>query len=331
MQEGAHEVKRRRWIALGIVLFVVASAVVVSVATGGIEVAFGTPKGWEEEVITGSGHQRIALIPVEGTISESSGGFWSDGFVFDDVLSQLQQALEDESVQAIVLRINSPGGEVVASDEIYRKIKELQEQGKPVVASMGGMAASGGYYIAAAADRILANPNTLTGSIGVIFTLPNYEGLADLLGYKETVIQSGSMKDMGNPLREMRPEEKEVFQTLVDETYQRFVDLVAAERGLPREKVLSIADGRIYSGQQAKELGLVDELGTLDDAFAAAKQLAGLEEAQVIRYVYPSMGWFDLTGGFFGRTPSSAVSDLKDLLPVSKGPRLMYLFQPSAP
>lgn len=322
--------KRRRWIALGIVLVLVAAAGTVQLAAGGLEWTFGPSKVWEEEVVTGKGRDRIALIPVEGTISESPGGLWSDTIDFEGILSQLQQAMEDDSVKAVILRINSPGGEVVASDEIYRAIKRVQEQGKPVVASMGGTAASGGYYIATAADWILANPNTLTGSIGVIFTLPNYEGVADLIGYKVNVIQSGAMKDMGNPWREMRPDEKEVFQKLVDETYGRFVDLVAKERGMPREKVLTLADGRIYTGQQAKDLGLVDELGTLDDAFAAAKRLAGLEEAQLIRYVYPSMGWFDLAGGLFGRA-REPLTDWKSLLPLPTEPRLMYLFQPGTP
>ncbi|MFO7262521.1 MAG: signal peptide peptidase SppA [Bacillota bacterium] len=322
--------KRRRWIALGIVLVLVAAAGAVQLAAGGLEWTFGPSKVWEEEVVTGKGRDRIALIPVEGTISESPGGLWSDTIDFEGILSQLQQAMEDDSVKAVILRINSPGGEVVASDEIYRAIKRVQEQGKPVVASMGGTAASGGYYIATAADWILANPNTLTGSIGVIFTLPNYEGVADLIGYKVNVIQSGAMKDMGNPWREMRPDEKEVFQKLVDETYGRFVDLVAKERGMPREKVLTLADGRIYTGQQAKDLGLVDELGTLDDAFAEAKRLAGLEEAQLIRYVYPSMGWFDLAGGLFGRA-REPLTDWKSLLPLPTEPRLMYLFQPSTP
>lgn len=322
--------KRRRWIALGIVLVLVAAAGTVQLAAGGLEWTFGPSKVWEEEVVTGKGRDRIALIPVEGTISESPGGLWSDTIDFEGILSQLQQAMEDDSVKAVILRINSPGGEVVASDEIYRAIKRVQEQGKPVVASMGGTAASGGYYIATAADWILANPNTLTGSIGVIFTLPNYEGVADLIGYKVNVIQSGAMKDMGNPWREMRPDEKEVFQKLVDETYGRFVDLVAKERGMSREKVLTLADGRIYTGQQAKDLGLVDELGTLDDAFAAAKRLAGLEEAQLIRYVYPSMGWFDLAGGLFGRA-REPLTDWKSLLPLPTEPRLMYLFQPSTP
>jgi len=322
--------KRRRWIALGIVLVLVAAAGTVQLAAGGLEWTFGPSKVWEEEVVTGKGRDRIALIPVEGTISESPGGLWSDTIDFEGILSQLQQAMEDDSVKAVILRINSPGGEVVASDEIYRAIKRVQEQGKPVVASMGGTAASGGYYIATAADWILANPNTLTGSIGVIFTLPNYEGVADLIGYKVNVIQSGAMKDMGNPWREMRPDEKEVFQKLVDETYGRFVDLVAKERGMPREKVLTLADGRIYTGQQAKDLGLVDELGTLDDAFAEAKRLAGLEEAQLIRYVYPSMGWFDLAGGLFGRA-REPLTDWKSLLPLPTEPRLMYLFQPSTP
>lgn len=322
--------KRRRWIALGIVLVLVAAAGAVQLAAGGLEWTFGPSKVWEEEVVTGKGRDRIALIPVEGTISESPGGLWSDTIDFEGILSQLQQAMEDDSVKAVILRINSPGGEVVASDEIYRAIKRVQEQGKPVVASMGGTAASGGYYIATAADWILANPNTLTGSIGVIFTLPNYEGVADLIGYKVNVIQSGAMKDMGNPWREMRPDEKEVFQKLVDETYGRFVDLVAKERGMPREKVLTLADGRIYTGQQAKDLGLVDELGTLDDAFAAAKRLAGLEEAQLIRYVYPSMGWFDLAGGLFGRA-REPLTDWKSLLPLPTEPRLMYLFQPGTP
>jgi len=322
--------KRRRWIALGIVLVLVAAAGAVQLAAGGLEWTFGPSKVWEEEVVTGKGRDRIALIPVEGTISESPGGLWSDTIDFEGILSQLQQAMEDDSVKAVILRINSPGGEVVASDEIYRAIKRVQEQGKPVVASMGGTAASGGYYIATAADWILANPNTLTGSIGVIFTLPNYEGVADLIGYKVNVIQSGAMKDMGNPWREMRPDEKEVFQKLVDETYGRFVDLVAKERGMPREKVLTLADGRIYTGQQAKDLGLVDELGTLDDAFAEAKRLAGLEEAQLIRYVYPSMGWFDLAGGLFGRA-REPLTDWKSLLPLPTEPRLMYLFQPGTP
>lgn len=322
--------KRRRWIALGIVLVLVAAAGTVQLAAGGLEWTFGPSKVWEEEVVTGKGRDRIALIPVEGTISESPGGLWSDTIDFEGILSQLQQAMEDDSVKAVILRINSPGGEVVASDEIYRAIKRVQEQGKPVVASMGGTAASGGYYIATAADWILANPNTLTGSIGVIFTLPNYEGVADLIGYKVNVIQSGAMKDMGNPWREMRPDEKEVFQKLVDETYGRFVDLVAKERGMSREKVLTLADGRIYTGQQAKDLGLVDELGTLDDAFAAAKRLAGLEEAQLIRYVYPSMGWFDLAGGLFGRA-REPLTDWKSLLPLPTEPRLMYLFQPGTP
>src|SRR5690606_24517553 len=177
----------------------VAAAGTVQLAAGGLEWTFGPSKVWEEEVVTGKGRDRIALIPVEGTISESPGGLWSDTIDFEGILSQLQQAMEDDSVKAVILRINSPGGEVVASDEIYRAIKRVQEQGKPVVASMGGTAASGGYYIATAADWILANPNTLTGSIGVIFTLPNYEGVADLIGYKVNVIQSGAMKDMGNP------------------------------------------------------------------------------------------------------------------------------------
>ncbi len=321
---------KRRWIALAIILVIVVAGVVVSVATGRLDMAFGSSRGWEEEVISGSGRDRVVLITLDGAITESSsGGLFSDGFVFDDLMSQLQQALEDVTVRAVVLRVNSPGGEVVASDEIYRKIKEIRENGKPVVVSMGAMAASGGYYIAVAGDKIYANPNTLTGSIGVIFSLPNYQKLADLIGYKETVIQSGKMKDMGNPLREMRPEEIDVFQTLVDETYQRFVDLIVEERGLPREEVLTIADGRIYSGQQAKDLGLVDELGTLEDAIEAAKELAGLEEAQVIRYIYPPLGLFDITGSLFGKSnPPSPLSGLEELLPFSQEPRLLYLFQP---
>lgn len=328
--KGERGVNKRRWIALAIIVVVVVAGIVASVATGGLDMAFGSSNGWEEEVISGSGHDRVAVITLDGAISESSaGGLLGDVIIFDDLMSQLQQALEDPAVRAVVLRVNSPGGEVVASDEIYRKIKEIQDNGKPVVVSMGTMAASGGYYVAAAANKIYANPNSLTGSIGVIFTLPNYQKLADLIGYKETVIQSGKMKDMGNPLREMRPDEKQVFQSLVDETYQRFVDLVAEERGLPREKVLTIADGRIYSGQQAKELGLVDELGTLEDAIEAAKELAGLEEALVIRYTYPPMSLLDFIGGFLGKpNHPSPLSSLEELLPFSQQPRLMYLFQP---
>ena len=227
----------------------------------------------------------VGLIRVQGVIlsGEPTSPF-PDGNAYSKVvIEQLRRAQSDSDVKAILLRINSPGGSVVGSDEIYQVLRDEIE--KPVVVSMGELAASGGYYIAAGADRIVANPATFTGSIGVILAVTNVEGLLDKVGVEVTIIKRGELKDELSPFREMTPEERAWWQGIIDQAYDQFVDVVVEGRGLPREKVLELADGRVYTGRQALELGLVDALGNLPDAIELAADLGGIEgKPRIIEY-----------------------------------------------
>jgi len=227
----------------------------------------------------------VAVIRVEGTIvSGRSERPWStDTYVYSENIAEyLKQVEENPRVEAIVLRIDSPGGSVVGSDEIYQALLVIE---KPLVVSMGELAASGGYYIACAADRILANPGTLTGSIGVISMVPNVEELMEKIGVEVLVLKSGALKDEGSAFREMTEEEREVWQRIIDEAYDQFVGIVADGRDLPSEAVRELADGRVYTGQQALELGLVDELGNLSEAIDVAAEIGGIvDEPRIIEY-----------------------------------------------
>ena len=207
----------------------------------------------------------IGVVYVSGTIT--SGGSGSDLFGgltagSNTVMAQIRKAKDDPEVKAVVVRINSPGGSAAASQEIAEEIKKLREAGKIVVTSMGDTAASGGYWIAANTDRIVANPGTLTGSIGVITQLQNLEELYDKIGISYETFTSGPHKDMGSSARSLTDEEREIFQAMVDDIFQQFVSVVAEGRGMTREEVLQLADGRIFTGRQAQEVGLVDDLGT---------------------------------------------------------------------
>lgn len=208
---------------------------------------------------------KVAVLPVTGLIADS-----------ENTIEQLRKFAKDDSVKAIVIRINSPGGGVGPSQEIYEEVRKLSGK-KVVVASMGALAASGGYYIACAAQKIYANPGTITGSIGVIMQFVNVKDLIDKIGLKGMVVKSGAFKDIGSPVREMKPEERELLQGVIDNVHSQFVGAVAEGRKLDRGKVADIADGRIFSGEQAKALGLVDALGNLEDAVAEAGKLAKIE------------------------------------------------------
>jgi protease-4 len=315
------------WSIIGfLVLVIVVLAVLKSDSFTSQQTISGEKRKWKEETLRGKGSDKVVQLAVEGVIADKTssimGGLNSGSFI-----TQLEQARKDNEVRAVVIRVNSPGGEVVASDEIHAKVLELRESGKPVVVSMGSVAASGGYYISAPADYIFANPATLTGSLGVIFSISNFEKAADWLGYKENTIKSGSYKDIGNPLREMTPQEREIFQSLVDESYQQFVTVIEKGRNLPREKVLQIADGRVYSGQQAKALGLIDAFGTMENATDYAAQKAGLANFKVVRYTKDA-SFAELFSGAMLKSSVPGTELLKEFLPeVSIGPRLMYLFQ----
>ena len=209
--------------------------------------------------------QKVAVIDVTGIISKS-----------DATIKLIHTYRDDPSVKAIVMRIDSPGGSVAPVQEIYTELEKIE---KPIVASMGGSAASGGYYVACAADTILANPGTLTGSIGVIMQFTRMKGLYDKVGLEHQVIKSGQFKDTGSPFRTLTEEEQAVLQATVDDVYNQFVDTIAEARGdlLTRTEVVELADGRIFSGKQALDSKLIDQLGNLPDAIKIAGELGGIE------------------------------------------------------
>jgi len=239
---------------------------------------------------------KIAIVEVKGVITQSSG-----------VIEELQQYLADDGVKAIILRVDSPGGGVGPAQEIYREIIRIRSTSKKkVVTSMGSVAASGGYYIACASDRIVANPGTITGSIGVIMQFSNLEELLKKIGVKGVVLKSGEHKDIGSPFREMTPEEKRIMQEVLDNVHQQFIQAVADGRKLERAKVAQIADGRILTGEQAKNLGLVDQLGNLQDTIDIAAKMAGIEGKPNILYPKRKISVWDL----LMRDMASAVIDV---------------------
>lgn len=259
--------------------------------------------------LTGMG-DRVAIVEVHGVIENSS-----------DVVRQLRKYAKDSSVPVVVLHINSPGGGAAASQEIYEEVNKLREKGKKVVASMGSVAASGGYYVACAADTIVANPATLTGSIGVIFQFPVAEELFKKIGLKFEVVKRGEIKDIGSMNRSMTKRERESLQSVVDDTYDQFVDVVAESREMEREKVVKIADGSIFTGRQAKELGLVDKLGNLQDAIKIAGEMVGMEEyPKTIKERKRKISWFDVL--------AQKITDLLELDESQKMmPKLEYIFK----
>ena len=247
--------------------------------------------------------EKIALIHVEGVIvgGRGQGGLLGDGSGMDSVIRQIQAARDDETVRAVVLRINSPGGSAPASQEVGEELKKLRSAGKPVVASMGDIAASGGYWIAALCDRIYANPGTITGSIGIYIPYANYEELFKKIGVHGEKIKSGPHKDMLSPERPMTDAERAILQEMVDDLYDQFVAVVAEGRKMELDRVRRLADGRIYTGRQAKKLGLVDEMGTQEDAVNAAARLAGMTGKPVI-HEYGRGGLWEMILGAEGQS-----------------------------
>jgi protease IV len=210
--------------------------------------------------------EKIAVVEIIGTIVDA-----------EEVIEQIERYGEDSSIKAIVLRIDSPGGGVVPSQEIYNEVLKVRKKGKKVVVSMGSVAASGGYYIASASNKIIANPGTITGSIGVLMEFSSVEELMRKVGLKTEIIKSGKFKGLGAPTRSLTAEEKEVLKRVIDDVYEQFVNAVARGRNLPVEKVKRLADGRIYSGKQSIELGLVDGLGNLQDAISETAKMIGIK------------------------------------------------------
>jgi len=267
----------------------------------------------------------VAVLEVNGTIqSGDQGGLFSSGTFSRTFISQLDQARRQPAVRAILIRVNSPGGDAVASDEIYREIRRTRtEFKKPVVVYMESLAASGGYYVSAAADRIVANPNTLTGSIGVIITLPTYDELFNKIGIKVYVFRSGAFKDTTSGTRPLRPDEEALMQELVNQAYQRFVDAVAEGRNLPRDRVLQVADGRILTGSQARDAGLVDELGDFRRAVQLAAELGGIRGEPRLRNLSRRTGLAGLFGSLGIINPPAVAGPV---LGFENSISLMYLY-----
>lgn len=255
---------QRKWLWLGIGL----TAMIILLMVFGV-LAVTALLGDTRPLTVGSG---IGLVEVRGLILDPQ-----------ETVKQLRDFQKDDSVKAVVLRIDSPGGVVGPSQEIHAAVRKLSAK-KKVVVSMGSVAASGGYYIAVPATTIYANPGTITGSIGVLMKFSNIEGLMDKVGMKSFTLKTGKFKDAGSPVRQMTDEERAMLQGVIDSTHAQFVRAVAEGRKLPEEKVREIADGRIFSGEQALALKLVDRLGTMQDAIEEAGRLAGISgEPQIIR------------------------------------------------
>ncbi|HUJ11974.1 MAG TPA: signal peptide peptidase SppA [Verrucomicrobiae bacterium] len=292
--------RRTGWIVYAVVisfflfLSVLANLVLFGITfggSGGEKIAMASHKGrtYEEHYVEGDedARDKIAVIYLNGVISSAADAGSSEGGMVQDIKDQLDEAVGDKHVKAIILRINSPGGEVVASDEIYQAVAEAREK-KPVVADIETLGASGAYYVAVGADYIVANELSITASIGVILESFTVDGLADKVGIKFYTFKSGKYKDILNPTREPTEDEKALVQGLIMEVYDKFVGIVAKERQMKVEDLKNgFADGRIMSGKQALDAGFVDGLGYFEDAVDKAKELGKMKKARIIRYVEP--------------------------------------------
>lgn len=251
--------------------------------------------------------EKVALIRVTGVIIDST-----------SVIDEIREYSEDSSIKAIVLRVDSPGGAVAPSQEIHEEIIKAKLN-KKVIVSMGTVAASGGYYISAPADKIVANAGTLTGSIGVIMELPNFEGLMKKIGVETQVVKSGKHKDIASVFRSLKPEEKEILQAVLDDVHNQFITAVSEGRGKSFEEIKEIADGRVFTGRMAKEIGLVDELGNLQDAIMLAGKLTGIKGEPRVVTKKEEFSVFNLLKG---QLPEKLIGN------VFSGVQLKYLFTP---
>lgn len=336
---------KKRWIAV----LIAAGLLVVSLVSSSLtqpqeEVQMGNINSWlygDDEMSPvvleeGSGMGRIAKLSVDGAIASggSSGLFATESYNHEDFLKQIEAIEADERVSGILLEVNSPGGGVYESAEIANLLNEVRaERDLPMYVSMKNMAASGGYYISAQADKIFATEETVTGSIGVIMSGLNYSGLLEKIGVEDTTVKSGALKDMGSATRPETEQDHAVLQAYIDNAYNRFVKVVSEGRNKSEDEVKKVADGRIYDGVQAKEAGLVDEIGYPTDALAAMRKDLDLQDAELVEYSTSSTGfgntWFgaklaELQG--LQASETSQILSLLESLGTAESPRAMYLY-----
>ncbi|WP_147640957.1 MULTISPECIES: signal peptide peptidase SppA [Mammaliicoccus] len=289
--------------------------------------------GISESVQSGSdSSSKIVKLSVDGTIQDTGTEeslFSGSGYNHQSFLKKLDKIKKDNSVKGVLLEVNSPGGGTYESDEIHKKLEEIKAKNKKVYVQMKNMAASGGYYISTPADKIYAGSQTLTGSLGVIISSINYAELADNLGVKDQSVVSGKHKQILNPMKDMSKEEKDIMQSIIDDSYKQFVKVIKDGRDMPEDKVKKLADGRIYSSQQAKSNGLIDEIGYEDDAIKDLRNAVKSKNAQVVTY--------DTTGSFmnFPMGAKSKISSMlgfddiskyEALIKANNSPQPMYLY-----
>lgn len=331
----------KRWVAI----ITAAILLVVSIGVNSLSYLFtrdfsglfdemaSTTEGYTENIIDmGSGKDRIAVLTLDGVIQDTGAPspFFPEGYNHQFFMNQLNEIYEDPTVKGIVLSVNSPGGGVVESADIYDMIRLIQEENDvPVYVSMGGMAASGGYYVAAPAEKIFVNHETLTGSIGVIMQSLNYAKLAEKYGIDFNTIKTGPYKDIMSPSREMTDEERDMLQEMINDSYERFVNIIVEGREMSDADVRKVADGRILNGRQAIESGLADEYGKVGDAIAALQTDYELENATVFEYTMSDslsslfgVKMQSLFGG--GASEQQVIVDI--LSKYNNAPRMMYLY-----
>jgi len=286
-----------------------------------------------EETVEGEGRDKILLVDLSGFLAEESPSVSLTAPpprvpILARVREELKKAEKDDRVKALIVRVNSPGGTITASDVLYREIRAFKARTRvPVIAAIMDVGASGGYYAALAADTIVAHPTTVTGSIGVVMVTVNAQGLLEKIGVAPLAIKSGAQKDAGSPFRALTEDERRVFQAVIDEMHGRFVKLIVESRRLSESRVRALADGRIYTAEQALALGLVDRIGYMDEVVEAAKQAAKLTEARVVVYHRPK----EYRATFYSSAPApgadAALGHLATVLGAA-GPRFLYLWLP---
>lgn len=330
----------KRWIALVAAAALLVISLVINSAftllqtdfTSGFDdfVNTGETGPGEQIIESGDASNRVAVLTVDGAIQDTGEAsvFGAAGYNHDAFMEQLEAVKEDDSVKGVVLNVNSPGGGVVESAQIHDKITEIQEEtNKPLYVSMGSMAASGGYYIAAPAEKIFVNEETLTGSIGVIMQSVNYGELAERYGVDFVTIKSGPYKDIMSPTREMTDDERALLQEMLDSSYEQFVDVIEQGRDMTEAEVKEYADGRIMNGRQAVEADLADDFGFEEDVIQAMREDFDLADAEVFEYG-TSDDWTSLfamkAGSFFGMDMETKL--IADMLSQNSGPRMMYLY-----
>lgn len=330
----------KRWMAIGlaVVVFVVSLIIPATAQLFMAKEEKGTTK-YLKEILNnstsvtvleeGNSASRIVVLNVDGAIiDEPASPFSAVGYNHEKILANLEQIKIDETIKALILRVNSPGGGVYESAELTNKIIEVKEaKGIPVYTVMESMAASGGYYIAANSEKIYAQAETLTGSIGVIMQGFNITELLDKLGIEDRTIKSGELKDLGSMTRENTSKELAVMQDLVNSMYERFIDVVASGRELSRDEIYTLADGRIYDGVQALENGLVDELGYFSDALTDLRESYSLEDAQVIRFEESNLNLLSHSFFNFGGQSPQQTSPLPGINPNEVTPQMMYIYK----